>query len=217
MSKTLALWFALIASACFFLACGHNPRYKKSVGGAESDSAETPAADTAEVRGDESKTIPAHSPAGDSCVWTAHVNYRQGFTYYKGEMFTGEACSYYEGGALHTLTHYENGRRSGDWTVYYPDGVIEKSGTVRSGVEDGLYIENHPNGNRRYEYHYDMGTRTGKWRSWYEDGTPYTERNFSNGLLHGKVLVWDENGELAKEYDYVHGQLMNSVMHFEGG
>lgn len=219
MSDRIAVVAAMVWVVIAMAACGGSPRYETL-----RESMTTP--DTAAApSAQDSESAPGHidvqqNPedlvaAPDSCVSTEEIQYWDGFTYLRGRMFTGIACSYYEDGGLHTVTHYENGRRSGKWNVYYPNGVVEKAGITRSGVEDGLYIENYPNGQRRYEYHYAMGSRTGVWRSWYPDGTRYTERNFRNGMLDGKVLVWDEKGKLAKEYDYVHGQLVNSIMHFK--
>lgn len=207
---------AVLFVAWVITACDRPPRY-------ETAGTEPAATDSIRRLDSENDSLsaprqvsssPIQAPP-DSCVSANEVRYREGFTYHLGHPFTGVACSYYADGSVHTLTRYVNGRRSGLWRVYYPNGVIEKAGTIRSGVEDGPYIENFMNGNRRYEYLYDMGTKTGVWRSWYADGTPYTERHFQNGMLHGKVLVWDEQGQLAKEYDYVHGRLVNSVMHFE--
>lgn len=220
MNDRFAVIVAVLWMMMYLASCGGSPRYETSrESEVTPDTAATPS-DSDTERTPSYTDIP-ESPEDlvavpDSCVSTQDIQYRDGFTYLRGRMFTGIACSYYEDGGLHTVTHYENGRRSGKWSVYYPNGVVEKAGTTRSGVEDGLYVENYMNGRQRYEYHYAMGSRTGVWRSWYPDGTRYTERNFRNGMLDGKVLVWDENGKLAKEYDYVHGRLVNSIMHFKG-
>ncbi len=219
MIDRLAFILAMAWVVIAFAACGGSPRYETSQESISTiDTAEAPFPDDRETtprRLDTPMTSEDLVAAPDSCVSTQEIQFRDGFTYLRGRMFTGVACSYYEDGELHTVTHYENGRRSGMWSVYYSSGIVEKTGTTRSGVEDGLYIENYIDGQRRYEYHYAMGSRTGVWRSWYPDGTRYTERNFRNGMLDGKVLVWDEQGKLAKEYDYANGQLVNSIMHFK--
>lgn len=152
------------------------------------------------------------TPAADLVL----KNERFAQTLWSGDnLFSGKACTYYKNGALHTLTGYENGRKSGVWEVFLPDGALQKTGSVKDGKEDGVYREYYAAGTLKYEYRYVLGAKNGVWKSWYEDGTPYTERHFENDKLHGKVLVWDEAGDLAKEYDYRRGALVSSRMHFE--
>lgn len=138
-----------------------------------------------------------------------------GVAYYENEPFSGVAEMYSSGNILLNEQEYSKGLKEGSWSVYHPNGKLQKQGSILNGKEHGEYKEWYSNGNLRYEYHYDQGLKTGKWLSWYEDGTRYTERNFENNQLNGKVLVWDTDGDLAKEYDYVRDRLVNSEMHFK--
>jgi antitoxin component YwqK of YwqJK toxin-antitoxin module len=165
----------------------------------------------------------ADGPAGEAselntpqpAVRYEELTVSDGVAYYENEPFTGVAEMYSSGEVLLNEQEYLNGLKEGSWSVYHPNGKLQKKGLILNGKEHGEYKEWYSNGNLKYEYHYDQGLKTGKWLSWYEDGTRYTERNFENNQLNGKVLVWDTEGDLAKEYDYVRDRLVNSEMHFK--
>jgi len=57
----------------------------------------------------------------------------------------------------------------------YDNGQLRLKGTLRNGIEDGL------------------------WTEWYENGIKKSERYFMNGLPSGTWKEWDDKGKLVKE------------------
>lgn len=137
------------------------------------------------------------------------------FSYLNNELFSGIAYHFFSDGTEQIKQSYIEGRKEGEWSIWYEDGTPQKEGFIKDGKQHGAYREYYTNGNLRYEYNYDLDKKTGTWKGWYEDGTKYTIREFSNDTLDGKVLVYDKKGELAKEYDYLKGTLVGKKMHFE--
>ena len=52
---------------------------------------------------------------------------------------------------------YLNGREHGPWTVWYPDGQIQRTGEYRMGQRSGVWIDTAPDGSRIGEYRYENG------------------------------------------------------------
>ncbi|NND77102.1 MAG: toxin-antitoxin system YwqK family antitoxin [Flavobacteriales bacterium] len=139
----------------------------------------------------------------------------EALAYLDNELYSGVAYHFFSNGTQQIKQTYLDGRKEGEWSIWYEDGTPQKEGFIKDGKQHGAYREYYSNGNLRYEYEYDLDRKTGTWRGWYDDGTRYTIREFTNDTLHGKVLVYDEKGDLAKEYDYHKGQLVGKKMHFE--
>ena len=75
-------------------------------------------------------------------------------------------------------TWYEkNGKKQGEYTLYYDDGNIWRQGS------------------------YDDGLRDGKWKYLHENGKPSIEWEYKKGLLVSKKLIlYYENGRVEAEY-----------------
>ena len=135
--------------------------------------------------------------------------------YLNNQPFTGVAYTFFPNGSQQTKQTYLNGKKEGEWSIWYESGTPQIEGFLKDGKLHGIYREYYANGNLRYEYEYDLDRKTGIWKGWYEDGTQYTIKEFQNDTLDGKVLVFGKNGELNEEYEYIKGIPVLEKSHLE--
>ncbi len=178
-------YILIIPMLCFLMACGSNS--------AQTGSQETSYKDLTFI----------DDAAGNSI---AHK---------KDKPYTGKALSLYPTGQKYMSQEYIDGRKEGEWILWYKNGQMQKRGYTKEGKEVGKANEWYENGQMKYDQHYVDGKKDGKWLSWYESGAKWTSRDFEMDVLNGKVLVFDTLEELSKEYTYVNGDLVDKVMHYE--
>lgn len=88
----------------------------------------------------------------------------------------------YATGQLESRAHTFDGRRTGRFESWWPNGV------PRSSVE---YLDD--------VFH-------GEYRTWTREGKPYEFRHFERGREAGVQQSWDEGGELYLNYEVKNGR-----------
>lgn len=73
-----------------------------------------------------------------------------------------------------------------------------------SGITNGTYTEQHPNGTIKFEAPVKDSQANGLTKSYYENGNVNAIRNFVDGSVDGEYQVFYESGEL-----YLSGQAKN--------
>jgi len=100
----------------------------------------------------------------------------------------------------------------------------------------GMFVDWHPNGQKKDEVNYidgwAVGTRTvwynnaqkkkesnyidgkedGKYTQWYENGTKWIEQYYKDGKKDGKYTRWDLNGTKAEESNYIDGKKTSFIV-----
>ena len=66
---------------------------------------------------------------------------------------------------------------------------------ITKKINDGLYSENHLNGQLKLNGFYKNKLREEKWTYWYDDGQKFAEGFFKNGRRDGQWIYWHENGQ----------------------
>lgn len=96
---------------------------------------------------------------------------------------------YHENGQLDRVEAYDaEGRKSGVWQAFYPDGKPWSEHRYREGVQIGAYRTWHPNGALYIDGLYgDDGRPTGTWRFLAPDGSVMRE-------IEGATIAADEAG-----------------------
>ncbi|MEM7163279.1 MAG: hypothetical protein AAF487_12660 [Bacteroidota bacterium] len=128
--------------------------------------------------------------------------------YYDGEPYSGVAYTFYKNGNQQTKQTYLEGKKEGEWYIWYESGSPLKEGFMKDGKQHGIYREYYTNGNLRSEYEYDMDLKSGVWKGWREDGTQYTIKEFKNDTLEGSLIEFDEKGNQKKEIIYKKGMIV---------
>ena len=80
---------------------------------------------------------------------------------------------------------YDDGKPSGTWKVWYPNGQMKTQIGIKDGERDGDAIEWDEKGNKRAELKYVAGKVHGTATAWAPDGR--------------KVVQEYDNGKLVKE------------------
>ena len=112
---------------------------------------------------------------------------------------------------------WDQGKRTGEWKQYYPDGKICLRGEYIAGKLDGPFSFYFPDGRLMLEGKYRNNLREGDWMSFNEDGSLKQVIEYRGGLPtnpaigeketkflddleknKGKIRIPDINGEIIK-------------------
>jgi hypothetical protein len=124
---------------------------------------------------------------------------------------------------------YEEGRRTGPWRVWGPDGQVAEQVPYVRGRKEGTFVR-FLAGRKAEEGDYHLGRKTGAWTAWYDsgqtqarneyrDGSRYGRSesfwldgkricvaNYTWGVLEGHLQTWNQAGELIEDGDMVAGK-----------
>ncbi len=131
--------------------------------------------------------------------------------YHDGTPYSGVAYTFYPDGTQQTKQTYVNGKKEGEWSIWYESGNTQKEGLLKNGKQYGVYREYYSNGNMSCEYEYDLDLKSGTWKGWREDGTQYTLKEFKNDTLDGKLFVFDEDGKAIVESKFVKNKVIKEA------
>lgn len=133
------------------------------------------------------------------------LQFKNGFWFYKGNLFSGTINRYFESNAIRQRTHYLDGKEDGGQLTYYPGEVISEKRFYAAGEKDSVHTGWWPNGNKRFEYHFAKGIYNGDYKEWYESGKPLKHIHYSNGIDDwGKG--WRETGKLYMNFAVKNGR-----------
>lgn len=65
----------------------------------------------------------------------------------------------YEDSVLVARGSYKNGKKTGNWTYWYPNGQIREEGHFRKGEKDGMWVQWYKDGEVMWKGVWDMGER----------------------------------------------------------
>jgi len=106
-----------------------------------------------------------------------------GFTYYSGEVFSGEIVEYYEGGQLKEKMTFKEGKKDGVSESYYENGKLKTKLTYKEGKQDGVSELYYKNGQLEYMFTYKEGKKDGVSELYYENGQLEYRWNHKDGNL----------------------------------
>ena len=119
---------------------------------------------------------------------------------------TGEFVLWYANGQPAITGFYWQGKRQGEWLLYYEAGGRMLSERYSYGVLDGAYEGWHPNGQQAGVGYYHAGKREGEWVLWHDDGTKLQAGVYEEGLRQGFWTYWHSNGQVQQSGSYSQGQ-----------
>jgi hypothetical protein len=91
---------------------------------------------------------------------------------------------YYENGKLKfNCPRDKDGRKNGEYTMYYETGELYSKGKFKDDVLDGLSILYFKNGNKSSEFNYDKGILHGAFTLYYESGKIQENGEYKNGII----------------------------------
>ncbi len=101
------------------------------------------------------------------------------------------------------VSHYQNGKQTGEYSETWPNGVVRTAGKYKEGQKDGRWIQNRKDGKPQSENTYKAGELNGESRTFYTDGTVEKITVYAAGVREGltKEFFYD-SGKLKSEYMY---------------
>ncbi len=132
----------------------------------------------------------------------AELEYRDGYYYKNGMLYTGTHVYRYEEGTVKMEMNVRNGLLDGITRVYFPNGIQQEQRCYQDGEIDSLWITWNEKGVRIGEARYRLGKKEGFWYIWDDNGTKRYEMFYKDGSKAGTWYMWDENGILVSEKNY---------------
>jgi len=100
----------------------------------------------------------------------------------------------------------KEGKRTGLWTSFYPNGKIASTINWVNNLQDGLATEWYESGQKKIEANYKDDKQDGLATEWYENGQKKAEGNFKGGKRNGLLTYWYENGQMQEQVNYLRGK-----------
>lgn len=141
-----------------------------------------------------------------------------------------EGRSGYADGQLIEEGSYLNGKRTGSWSRYWPNGKVMSEITYHLGRPKGPYKTYFPSGRPEEQGTWDLDRNTGTFKRWHPNGELAQEFIFDQyGTRDGQQKYYHDNGQLAVAVNIVQGKEdgtlkryyangdLQQVAEFEGG
>jgi len=109
---------------------------------------------------------------------------------------TGVWSEFYPNGKVKTKGPYVNGKREGLWNFYLADGGDEASGRYLADEQSGHWVGYHPGGGKKFEGEFLVGVAQGAWTRWWPSGQKKAQGSILDGKWHGEWKAWDKDGRV---------------------
>ena len=155
-----------------------------------------------ETTGGVVKSFSESYPNGTLCSeWSARIC--PGGRY----LLHGRETDYYDSGAKQHEVTYINGRKSGEETLWQPDGTKRWTWVYDLAHGRGVWIQFWPDGRRKLESNWNTHPQARD-----------RKRSFFGLVADGPVRQWDQAGRLTHEYLFKQGEFAGEVVgHGAGG
>lgn len=137
---------------------------------------------------------------------------------------------FYFNGAKQSKGSFLNGKPTGEWINWRPDGqILNKINYDKKGLKQGFFIEylyrlnethemffvndtlegkiiwRHFDGHKIIEGYYKKGLRDGKWNWYHPNGKIESDGKFLDDKFHGHWIYYFDNGKKDNEGDFTGG------------
>ena len=103
-------------------------------------------------------------------------------------------------GRVRAEGQYNNGVRDGVWTYYDAQGNVQGQGTYKDGgMQNGLEITFHSNGQKKTEGMWTNAQKDGRWMFYFRSGIKKEEGLYLNGKKTGVWREYDPSSFYALE------------------
>lgn len=112
-----------------------------------------------------------------------------------------------------------DGTEDGAWSYRYPDGQLRERGSWDQGKRVGTWTQwypsgqRHSTGERRWDAAFRGSPREGPWTFWYANGELRARGSFTDGRAAGEWRWWNHLGELDARRSgvYVDGERVGEL------
>jgi len=116
----------------------------------------------------------------------------------------GDWTNYYPSGQISSKGKYENDEPVGKWEYFFEDGKVSSSGDFVSGKKNGYWSVYNSDGSLKSEATYDSGS--GEYREYYKTGKLKAKGRVVNDKYEGKWEYYYEDGKREGEGDFKEGK-----------
>jgi antitoxin component YwqK of YwqJK toxin-antitoxin module len=95
---------------------------------------------------------------------------------------------------------------SGDYTIFYDNGMPKIEMTLVDGMKEGAVKVYFENGTLNEIRSFKMNVMDGTWLTFNKKKVRIAEAHYLNGKKDGKWFIWDDNGKLIYELEYTAGE-----------
>jgi len=100
-----------------------------------------------------------------------------------------------------------NGRKTGKWSFYYPNGKKRCFGAYKAGKREGVWGWFYPNGKTEMILSFTSHYPVGAYREFDEKGVNIASGSFANGKKDGRWEIFGKGPVLHAVLNYDHGKL----------
>src|SRR5450830_1778856 len=139
--------------------------------------------------------------------------------YAQGKLVRGYTVYYPDGKLEKKVGQDALGKQDGISSTYYPDGTLETQGNWRAGLPEGLHKEFHSTGKLRVALEYRNGKSVdGPVQSFDESGILSTSYELRDGKMDGELLIYYPDGKIASRRQVSKGKFNGvSIDYFSDG
>jgi uncharacterized protein len=114
---------------------------------------------------------------------------------------------------------YVKGKKDGQWTKFFSNGLPSAEGVYYYGLENGLFTEwfNYLIEGKevaKFQGSYKLGEKDGNWAFYYRNGNSKQVENYTKGLLHGPFHTYYEIGTIKSKTEFVHSIIEGEQVHY---
>lgn len=131
-----------------------------------------------------------------------HLEEKDGLFYYESQPYTGTYLTYYDNGTLKLESTYFEGKKDGEFKLYFEDGSLNEIRSYQNNEMHGTWITFNRLGVKVAEASYKQGVKNGNWYVWNDDGNLKYELCYKDGEKTGVWKSYDEMGVVINERDY---------------
>lgn len=152
---------------------------------------------------------------GDTINYTDENNLKQGFWKIFGKM---KRLPGYEPDQVIEQGHFNNSRKNGLWTKFFPSGKTKSEIEYANSRPNGAYKTYYENGQVEEEGTWKNNRNTQSFKRYYENGQVSQDFAFNtSGKRDGKQIYFYENGQVMIEADIAAGKEKFVKEFFEDG
>ncbi|MFI5203265.1 MAG: hypothetical protein ACHQF2_02125 [Flavobacteriales bacterium] len=120
---------------------------------------------------------------------------------------TGLWKLYWPNGKIKSEVEFKNGRASGKFTSYYENGQKEEEGNWKNNAYTGGFTRYHENGQVAQKKVFNAAGKTdGKVEYYYPNGKPELVYNSANGVENGDLTRYYPNGDVQETMTFAGGK-----------
>jgi antitoxin component YwqK of YwqJK toxin-antitoxin module len=140
------------------------------------------------------------------------TGFKQGKWVITGEMRKDTA---YSASSIIEEGSYENDRKVGLWTRYYPNGNVQSKINYVNGRPKGMYELYYDNGQVEEQGNWNRNRNVGDFKRFYDNGEMMQHFQFAeNGKRNGEQFYYYPNGQIEVQVEIVDGKENGSLKRY---